>query len=81
MRSMQLALRGGLVVGLGTGVLLLVAVLATGVSALSPRRLAFGILGYSVVTLFTRIGTGVYNKAADIGADLARSGEPRSRRS
>ena len=47
-----------------------------GLARSTPRRLAFAILGFSVVTLFTRIGTGVYNKAADIGADLARSSEP-----
>ena len=73
-RSMQLALRGGLVVGIGAAVVLLVALLI-GVTAIQPLQLAYGILGFAVVALFTRIGNGVYNKAADIGADLVRSSE------
>ncbi len=44
-------------------------------SAIQPLQLAYGILGFAVVALFTRIGNGVYNKAADIGADLVRSSE------
>ncbi|MGI8518052.1 MAG: sodium/proton-translocating pyrophosphatase [Acidimicrobiia bacterium] len=75
-RSMQLALRGGLVVGIGSGVILLVALLGGILAIDDSRRLAFGILGFSVVTLFTRIGNAVYNKAADIGADLAQASEP-----
>lgn len=75
-RSMQLALRGGLVVGIGSGVILLVALLGGILAIDDSRRLAFGILGFSVVTLLTRIGNAVYNKAADIGADLAQASEP-----
>jgi K(+)-stimulated pyrophosphate-energized sodium pump len=74
-RAMQLALRGGLVAGLGTATILLTGLLATDLVTVSARRLAFAILGYSVVTVLTRIGNGVYNKAADIGADLTRTAE------
>jgi K(+)-stimulated pyrophosphate-energized sodium pump len=73
--AMQLALRGALVAGLGSAVVLQVGVLLAELFVGGPRTLAFGVLGYAIVSLFTRIGTGVYNKAADIGADLAHTEE------
>jgi K(+)-stimulated pyrophosphate-energized sodium pump len=72
-RAMQLALRGALVAGIGSAVVLQLGILLAELISGESRTLAFGVLGFAVVTLFTRIGTGVYNKAADIGADLAYS--------
>ncbi len=77
--ALQVAFSGGAVVGLcvvglGLGGLSLVIYLFNLVPNIDPKDLAsivtgFG-LGASSIALFSRVGGGIYTKAADVGADL-----------
>ncbi|MFQ6081116.1 MAG: sodium-translocating pyrophosphatase [Candidatus Bathyarchaeia archaeon] len=69
-KALSIALRGGMVTGMGvTGLGLL------GLSALyfitgDPAQVSGFALGTALIALFMRVGGGIYTKAADVGADL-----------
>ncbi|MGA7394169.1 MAG: sodium-translocating pyrophosphatase [Terrimicrobiaceae bacterium] len=74
--AFQAAFNGGAVTGLLVGGL---ALLSVGIfwllmSALSPDRAIASLvgvaLGASLISVFARLGGGIYTKAADVGADL-----------
>jgi K(+)-stimulated pyrophosphate-energized sodium pump len=75
--ALQVAFRGGAVTGLlliGLGLLAVtgfytVAVSIAGEAKTIPALLSLG-LGGSLISLFARVGGGIYTKAADVGADL-----------
>ncbi len=75
--ALQVAFRGGAVTGLlliGLGLLAVtgfytVAVEIAGEARTIPALLSLG-LGGSLISLFARVGGGIYTKAADVGADL-----------
>ncbi len=75
--ALQVAFRGGAVTGLlliGLGLLAVtgfytVAVSMVGEAKTIPALLSLG-LGSSLISLFARVGGGIYTKAADVGADL-----------
>ena len=78
-RALQIALRGGAVSGLFVVAMSLLGVggLYTIVHAFAvvpPERIPLLIVGYgfgaSFVALFAQLGSGIYTKAADVGADL-----------
>ncbi|MBI3598780.1 MAG: sodium-translocating pyrophosphatase [Nitrospirae bacterium] len=75
--ALNLAFRGGAVTGLlliSLGLLAVSGFYAFGVSMVGeekiiPALLSLG-LGGSLISLFARVGGGIYTKAADVGADL-----------
>jgi K(+)-stimulated pyrophosphate-energized sodium pump len=74
--SLRLAWRAGAVMGLSLAgiALLLISVLYIGFIHALPSSWALALIsmafGASLVTLFMRVGGGIYTKAADLGADL-----------
>jgi K(+)-stimulated pyrophosphate-energized sodium pump len=74
--SLRLAWRAGAVMGLSLAgiALLLISVLYIGFIHVLPSSWALALIsmafGASLVTLFMRVGGGIYTKAADLGADL-----------
>ncbi len=75
--ALNVAFRGGAVTGLlliSLGLLAVAGFYAVGVSMVGnekiiPALLSLG-LGGSLISLFARVGGGIYTKAADVGADL-----------
>jgi K(+)-stimulated pyrophosphate-energized sodium pump len=73
-KALRVAFKGGAVTGLSVASLALAGLsglyLLFGASAEAiPRLVGFGF-GASLISLFARIGGGIYTKAADVGADL-----------
>jgi K(+)-stimulated pyrophosphate-energized sodium pump len=76
-KALPLAFRGGAVMGfavaglalLGVALVYIVFVLVLEVDKPFEILTAFG-LGASTIALFSRVGGGIYTKAADVGADL-----------
>ena len=68
--AMKISFRGGLVTGLLVASLGLLAV--AGFYALTENISALVALGFggSLISVFARLGGGIYTKAADVGADL-----------
>ena len=76
--ALNVAFRGGAVTGLlliSLGLLAVTAFFALGLALASDKQqlisslLSLG-LGSSLISLFARVGGGIYTKAADVGADL-----------
>jgi len=69
--ALNVAVRGGAVTGLMVvGIALLGVTVLTAISGGSPQHIiAFGF-GASLISIFARVGGGIYTKAADVGADL-----------
>ncbi len=75
--ALQVAFRGGAVTGLlllslsllSIAVFYAVAIAIVGMEKTIPALLSLG-LGGSLISLFARVGGGIYTKAADVGADL-----------
>ncbi|MEK7702666.1 MAG: sodium-translocating pyrophosphatase [Nitrospirota bacterium] len=75
--ALNLAFRGGAVTGLlliSLGLLSVSVFYAVGVSLVGPDKIIPALLslglGGSLISLFARVGGGIYTKAADVGADL-----------
>src|SRR5579875_2506489 len=68
--AMSVAVRGGAVTGLFVaGLALLGLSILTRVASSPASLLGFGF-GCSLISVFARLGGGIYTKAADVGADL-----------
>ena len=73
-KALRVAFKGGTVTGLSVASLALAGLsglyLLFGASSVAiPKIVGFGF-GASLISLFARIGGGIYTKAADVGADL-----------
>src|SRR5437660_3363878 len=68
--ALQVAFRGGAVTGFMVVGLGLLGVSAAYLVFKNPELLVGLAFGASLVSVFTRLGGGVYTKAADVGADL-----------
>jgi K(+)-stimulated pyrophosphate-energized sodium pump len=75
--ALQVAFRGGAVTGLmliGLGLLAVAGFYKIAISATEPARALSALLslgfGGSLISVFARVGGGIYTKAADVGADL-----------
>ncbi len=73
-KALTVAFRGGSVTGMSVAGLALLGLsglyLLFGADALAVHRLVGFAFGASLISLFARIGGGIYTKAADVGADL-----------
>jgi len=74
--ALTLAFRGGAVTGLLVASLALLAVSGyyTAVKQIEPEKALWALVGLgfgcSLISVFARLGGGIYTKAADVGADL-----------
>lgn len=68
--ALMIAFRGGAVTGMAVGGLALVGVTVFYVVYGDPLAIVGFGFGASLVSLFARVGGGIYTKAADVGADL-----------
>ncbi len=75
--ALQVAFRGGAVTGLlliGLGLLAVAGFYRTAISVTGPEQVLSALLslgfGGSLISVFARVGGGIYTKAADVGADL-----------
>ena len=75
--ALQVAFKGGAVTGLlliGLGLVALAGFYAIGSSVAGPEHAVHALIslgfGGSLISVFARVGGGIYTKAADVGADL-----------
>lgn len=68
--ALKLAFRGGTVTGLMVASLALLGLVVFYMWFGSPTLMIGYIFGASLVSLFARVGGGIYTKGADVGADL-----------
>ena len=69
-RALNLAFKGGAVTGILTGSLGLLALTATWLIFKDVEVLVALGFGGSLISIFARLGGGIYTKGADVGADL-----------
>lgn len=68
--ALRLAFRGGTVTGLSVASLALLGLIVFYMWFGNPQLMVGYIFGASLVSLFARVGGGIYTKGADVGADL-----------
>ncbi len=68
--ALRLAFRGGTVTGLSVASLALLGLIIFYMWFGNPQLMVGYIFGASLVSLFARVGGGIYTKGADVGADL-----------
>ncbi|WP_340103964.1 sodium-translocating pyrophosphatase [Rhodohalobacter sp. 8-1] len=75
--ALKIAFRSGAVMGLavvGLGLLGLTSLLYIGTGAIGLESIILSLFGFSfgasTIALFSRVGGGIYTKAADVGADI-----------
>ena len=75
--ALQVAFKGGAVTGLlliGLGLVALAGFYAIGSAVAGPEKAVHALIslgfGGSLISVFARVGGGIYTKAADVGADL-----------
>ena len=75
--ALQVAFKGGAVTGLlliGLGLVALAGFYAIGSAIAGPEKAVHALIslgfGGSLISVFARVGGGIYTKAADVGADL-----------
>lgn len=68
--ALRLAFRGGTVTGLTVASLALLGLIVFFIWFQNPTLMIGYIFGASLVSLFARVGGGIYTKGADVGADL-----------
>ncbi|MEM0167456.1 MAG: sodium-translocating pyrophosphatase [Thermoplasmatales archaeon] len=68
--ALKLVFRGGTVTGLMVASLALLGLIAFYIWFKNPEEMVGYIFGASLVSLFARVGGGIYTKGADVGADL-----------
>jgi K(+)-stimulated pyrophosphate-energized sodium pump len=68
--ALKLAFRGGTVTGMSVASLALLGLIVFYMWFHNPSSMVGYIFGASLVSLFARVGGGIYTKGADVGADL-----------